>query len=103
MIHDYHVNAYGFQRETLFRRKRIVISCIAVVLLLAIFVFLLKNMFIQVETECFPFTESARELHNPNRGFYQLYTFWITDEQKDYEEFVESIDRKSTRLNSSHP
>lgn len=98
MIHDYHVNAYGLQKETLFRRKRIVISCIAVVLLLAIFVLFFENMFIQVETESFPFTESARELYNPNRGFYHLYTFWITDEQKDYEEFVESISQNDTEL-----
>lgn len=36
------------------------------------------------------FTESNRKLNNPNRGFYQLYEFLITDEEKDYREFIEN-------------
>ena len=52
MIHDYHVNAYGLQKETLFRRKRIVISCIAVVLLLAIFVLFFRSEERRVGKEC---------------------------------------------------
>lgn len=35
------------------------------------------------------FTESDRKLNNPNRGFYQLYEFLITDEGMDYMEFIE--------------
>lgn len=35
------------------------------------------------------FTESDRKLNNPNRGFYQLYEFLITDEGMDYREFIE--------------
>lgn len=35
------------------------------------------------------FTESNRKLNNPNRGFYQLYEFKITDEGMDYREFIE--------------
>jgi len=37
-----------------------------------------------VTTEENEFTESARELHNPNRGFYSLYGFVISDEEQDY-------------------
>ncbi len=36
------------------------------------------------------FTESDRKLNNPNRGFYQLYEFLITDEGMDYREFIEN-------------
>lgn len=35
------------------------------------------------------FQESARELDNPNRGFYYIYDFWITDEETDYQQTVE--------------
>lgn len=36
------------------------------------------------------FTESDRKLKNPNRGFYQLYEFLITDEGMDYRELIEN-------------
>lgn len=35
-------------------------------------------------TESFGFTESARELYNPNRGFYHMHGFRIYDEVIDY-------------------
>lgn len=35
-------------------------------------------------TESFVFTESARELYNPNRGFYHMHGFRIYDEVIDY-------------------
>ena len=40
------------------------------------------------------FTESARELRNPERGFYNLYAFLITDEKADYMRFVEHYYKK---------
>lgn len=80
------------------KRKRMVTSGIIAMMFLTIFMIPFSNIFIRVETESFPFEESARELHNPNQGFYHLYTFWITDEQKNYEEFMESICHKDTGL-----
>lgn len=39
--------------------------------------------------ECCTFTESAKELDNPNRGFYYIYGFVISDEDMvDYDELV---------------
>lgn len=34
------------------------------------------------------FTESAKELHNPNRGFYYIHDFWIRDEEMDFEQLM---------------
>lgn len=34
------------------------------------------------------FTESARKLNNPNRGFYYIHDFWITDEETDWDRLV---------------
>lgn len=49
------------------------------------------------------FQESARELDNPNRGFYYIYDFWITDEQTDYQQTVddryqEDVDTELTMI-----
>ncbi|MDE5588695.1 MAG: DUF4832 domain-containing protein [Acetatifactor sp.] len=35
-------------------------------------------------TESFTFTESARELNNPNRGFYHMHGFYINDSVNEY-------------------
>ena len=51
-------------------------------------VFLWKGMRLQADLESFLFTESSRELRNPNRGFYCLYTFRITEEETDYQQLV---------------
>jgi len=39
-------------------------------------------------TESFGFTESARALHNPNRGFYHMHGFRITGSEVDFRENV---------------
>lgn len=39
----------------------------------------------RVEVSAAAFTPSAKELHNPNRGFYYIHGFRITDEEVDYE------------------
>ncbi len=44
------------------------------------------------------FAESNRRLENPNRGFYQLYEFLITDEGMDYREFIEEWYPKITDI-----
>lgn len=35
-----------------------------------------------------PFVESNRSLQNPNRGFYYIHGFWITEEETDFKENV---------------
>ncbi len=45
----------------------------------------------EVRVESNLFTESPRELPNPNRGFYKLYSFLITDEKQDYPEEVSAV------------
>ena len=42
------------------------------------------------------FTESARELKNPDRGFYFIYGFMIQDEETDYAKLVEEKYRNDT-------
>lgn len=41
------------------------------------------------EIEQVVFTESDRKLKNPNRGFYLLYEFMITDEETDFKTYIE--------------
>lgn len=48
----------------------------------------------RIKMDEFIFTESARELRNPERGFYNLYAFMITDEEADYVHFVEDYYKK---------
>lgn len=50
----------------------------------------------RLEVENFSFTESARELRNPNRGFYHLYRFQITEEPEDYGQLVQERYQKDT-------
>ncbi len=83
------------QRKGVGRRKgkRIFIVCIIGILIILIYALVIKNSSIQIEIESIQFTESSRKLSNPNRGFYHLYTFWITEEQTDYEEVIENINQ----------
>lgn len=50
--------------------------------------------------EGYVFTESAMELQNPGRGFYQIYRFMITDKAVDYSRHVQELylGDESTRL-----
>ncbi|MCM1056198.1 MAG: DUF4832 domain-containing protein [Firmicutes bacterium] len=41
--------------------------------------------------ESFEFTESARELKNPNRGFYHMHGYFIKDEVRSFESFQEDL------------
>lgn len=66
------------------------------ILSVIVFVCFIKCSYQRVETESFPFTESARRLSNPNRGFYHLYTFLITEEQTDFEEIIGAIAQNDT-------
>ena len=50
--------------------------------------------------EGYVFTESAMELQNPGRGFYQIYRFMIMDKAVDYSRHVQELylGDESTRL-----
>lgn len=78
------------------KRKKILMFTAIVIVSVAALLFFLKYRYIRVETENFPFTESARKLSSPNRGFYHLYTFLITEEQTDYDEMIKNIDQNDT-------
>lgn len=84
------------RRQRRRKAKRIFVFTVIAGLLLAVLGFLVKNIFIRVETESFPFTESARELRNPDRGFYHLYTFWINEELTDYEQLIKTMYQNDT-------
>lgn len=42
----------------------------------------------RVNTESYVFTESARRLYNPNRGFYYMHGFHINDEDSDFRQNI---------------
>ena len=88
----------GLQKERIRRskRKKILMFTAIVIVSVAALLLFLKYRYIRVETESFPFTESAHKLSNPNRGFYHLYTYLITEEQTDYEEVIQNIDQNDT-------
>lgn len=71
-------------------KKRIFLYTL-VTLLFSVFALFFNNIKIKVEIKSFQFTESARDLKNPNRGFYHLYTFLITDDQINYEELIKKL------------
>lgn len=54
----------------------------------------------KVRTKSETFTESAKELRNPGRGFYNIYRFRITDEKADFGRQVWELlqNDESTRL-----
>ena len=52
-----------------------------------------------LEVECVSFTESAKLLRNPNRGFFRLYGLFLNDEQRDFDALVSGwfqSDRETT-------
>lgn len=52
------------------------------------YVWLLGRGHGNVYVEAYEFVESARTLNNPNRGFYHMHGFIISDEETDYRENV---------------
>ena len=79
------------------RRKQRIFYFTVLFLLMA--VMLVYSVILQYEREKIRmneiiFTESARELRNPERGFYNLYAFLITDEKADYMWFLEHYYKK---------
>lgn len=62
------------------------IGMLLAVCLLCIILILLYAKSVKIEKNVF--TESNRELKNPNRGFYFIYGFMIQDEETDYVKLV---------------
>lgn len=60
-------------------------------LILLVCWFALREDDTKVEIEEVSFSESSKELKNPGRGFFHLYSFAITDEKQDYYELIERI------------
>lgn len=63
----------------------------------------------QVTTETQQFTESAKELDNPEQGFYYMHGFRITDEESDFRENIakrfcrdENTDLAMIQINLQH-
>ncbi len=84
------------------KEKLLFFSCSFVIIILTVWfmIFLLKNSHEEIEIKNETFTESSRELQNPNRGFYKLYSFPITEEKQDYQEIISRMyqEDKDTRL-----
>jgi len=68
------------------------IFCAVCLLCIVFFFFYARGMTVE-KTQ---FTESARELKNPDRGFYFIYGFMIQDEETDYAKLVEEKYRNDT-------
>ncbi len=75
------------------KRERVLLTLItyiaAVIFLLAGVVWIgSSKMRMRVRTDTVRFKESAKKLNNPNRGFYYIYDFSISNEEMDYEKLV---------------
>lgn len=84
------------------KAKFIFFSCsFIIIMLMLVFMFsMLRDGEQEIEIKNETFTASSRELNNPNRGFYRLYSFLITDEKQDYTEMVSTLfqEDRDTRL-----
>ena len=74
----------------------IIVAVILSVLATAATAFIYNRFHWAIETETVRFTESPKELDNPNQGFYYIYGFWIRDEETDYVQQVEEKFQKDT-------
>ncbi len=84
------------QREKTRNSLRMIFFILAVMAVLVIFEILTGDPGPQIETEAYPFTESARELQNPNRGFYKIYKFMISDEHENYQSYITRMFQEDT-------
>ena len=74
----------------------VIVAVILSVLATAATAFIYNRFHWGIETETVRFTESPKELDNPNQGFYYIYGFWIRDEETDYVQQVEEKFQKDT-------
>ena len=80
-----------------------VVCCLAAAigLTVGIIMVLHHGLGTRIKAEAVQFDESARRLDNPNRGFYLMYEFWITDEETDYDSIVADKYQADTETNLS--
>lgn len=85
-------------RMIMIRRKKRNCLLIGGMLLVAavICLYMIKDSKLKIETESVVFTESSKELRNPGRGFYSLYSFQITDEKTDYDKLAAEMYHNDT-------
>ncbi len=77
-------------------KKKLLLAGILFLLIFVGGLVLYLNRRSEVEAESCVFRESARELRNPKRGFYNIYFFRITDEEVNYRQLVEASYEKDT-------
>ena len=84
------------------RRGFLLVLFILLIIILYFGTVTLRNYQRDIQMESYVFTESARELKNPGRGFYNLYRFMITDENTNYwkqvKEFYKTDEKTSLTL-----
>lgn len=90
------VISYKLVRDDMNRKDRIrffgtLIATLIVVVPLCIVI--LNHFRGNIIMETYRFKESARELRNPGRGFYNLYRFMITDEKVNYWQLIQEMYR----------
>lgn len=82
-------SAMGTKRS--FLRQAVIFATAVTLMVVFLFIFggwmELSLLHVSVET----FTESPRLLQNPNRGFYRIYGFYITDQTADYTAEVDRL------------
>lgn len=61
---------------------------VEILVVLAVCVLCLSGCDSKVEIHTYHFTESSKALDNPNRGFYYIYGFRITDQPEDYQQQI---------------
>ena len=62
----------------------VIILCLIVILILGTSLYIAWHFHWHLTLQQENFTESSRDLVNPNRGFYYIYGFRITDESVDW-------------------
>ena len=66
---------------------------VSLIVVLPLCIVILNNYQGNIRMENYRFRESARELRNPGRGFYNLYRYEITDEKVNYWQLVQEMYR----------
>ena len=76
------------------RRERMRFSAVllaALIVIMPLCIVILNNYQGNVRMKGNEFAESSRELRNPDRGFYHLYRFMVTDEKVNYWQQIQDL------------
>lgn len=74
---------------------------ISLIVIVPLCIVILKHYQGNIRMKNVSFKESARELRNPGRGFYNLYRFMITDEKENYWQLVQELYRDDVNTSLS--